>query len=589
MLSLTSFAWLWGFVCLLGSSVCLWPWVTRWFSLPSDEWRLMRWPLTVGLSLGGLTLWMLVIGFWQLNAWVVLAFPAFALVTSLAIHKPKFELGTWLTSARTAANSLVTGAMSLELSAWIVVAGLAVLLVVVAQSTYYPFIGDDEISRYGHYARIMFVDGRVNEVVRGYPMFLPMAYASVFFATGQVAEQLARLIPTLLSAVTVLATAALAQRWYGRRAAWAAAFVLLASPLYIRWSPDGYIDIPSALFFVLCAYAGDVWLQTRQGRWAALAGLLAGLAMWTKQAGFAALGCLGLVFAWALVSAVLKGKRAEAAGSAVSGLLALGMAILAGGLWYVRNAYYDGWSNAIPSPGDYYYQLANHSLLFLIPFVGMFKDFGLATSLLFLAGLGWMVVRLKQSAWLLVWAIPYTLLWWWLFSYDARFLLTVLPFYAIAFGGLIAEVRWTPAGWQRAVVIAGLLAVTAVALYQSELGGWRQWLVAPTATYAERLERAKGPLYPTAEYIRDNLPPSAKLISMDGRLPYYLMDRSMFVTYPQTLEEVRQYDYFVVGSWWASVYAADNEVVEALDDPNILEPLYWGPSGGLVVYRIVKP
>lgn len=589
MLALAPLAWFWGFICLLVSSVCLWPWVTRWFSLPGDDWRLMRWPMTVGLSLGGLTLWMLAVGFWQLNVWVVLAFPAIVLVLALVFAPVKVNLKDSANSVFSAVKLFVSALIKFDPKAWVVSAGLAALLVVLAQSTYYPFIADDEISRYGYYARLMFVDGRVSELVRGYPMFMPMAYASAFLTTGQVAEQLARLIPALLSAMTVLATAALAQRWYGARAAWAAAVALIASPLYIRWSPDGYIDIPSALFFVLCAYAGDVWLQSRRVRWAALAGGLAGLAMWTKQAGFAALACLGLVFAWALVREAVKGERTEGAKVAASGLLALGMAILAGGLWYIRNAYYDGWANAVPSPGSYYYQLASHSPLLIVPFVGMFKDFGLLASPLFVAGLLWAVLRFKRAAWLLAWAIPYTLLWWWLFSYDARFMLTVLPFYAIAFGGLVADVRWPLQGWQRAALIVGIVAMTGVGLYQSELGGWWQWLVAPMATYAERLERAKGPLYPTAEYIEDNLPAPAKLISMDGRLKYYLMDRSMYVNYPQTLAELRAYDYFIVGSWWPSVYAADNEVAQAIDNPKILEPLYWGPSGGLVVYRIVQP
>ena len=200
--------------------------------------------------------------------------------------------------------------------------GLALLVAVLGQSTYYPFLGDDEISRYAYYARLMFVQGHISPDVRGYPMFLPMAYAYVFFVTGQIAEQLARVIPALLSAMTVLASGALAARWFGRRAGWAAALALMVSPLYLRWSPDGYIDIPSALYFVLCAYAADVWQARRQLRWAALAGLLAGLAMWTKQAGFAALACLGLVMGWTLLRDLLKRKGPESGRVVRDGLIA---------------------------------------------------------------------------------------------------------------------------------------------------------------------------------------------------------------------------------------------------------------------------
>src|SRR5919204_344647 len=76
---------------------------------------------------------------------------------------------------------------------------------------------------------------------------------------------------------TVIATGALGRRWYGSRGGWAAALVVIVTPMYLRWSPDGYIDIPSALYFVLVAYGADVWLNTRRLRWALMAGALAGL------------------------------------------------------------------------------------------------------------------------------------------------------------------------------------------------------------------------------------------------------------------------------------------------------------------------
>lgn len=591
-------AWVWGFLWLVIAALSAWPWVTGWWAdSDSPEWRVMRWPLTVGLSLGLLTLWMLAVGFWQLNVWVALAWPAAFLIG----YRPQSQmLRAWpaalkafliqlLETLKQQGRALLYG----EPSAWVVLVSLALLAAVLGQATYYPFVGDDEISRYAYYARLMFVQGQVTDEVRGYPMFMPMAYAFVFFVTGQVAEQLARLIPVVLSAMTVVATYALGQRWLGRRAGWAAALALMISPLYLRWSPDGYIDIPSALYFVLCAYAADVWLSKRQLRWAALAGIMAGLALWVKQAGFAALACLGLVFAWGLLQDALKGRRTETVQAVRDGVVALGLAILAGGLWYGRNVYFDGWSDAVPGPGIFYYQQARTNWEYLIPFYGYFAVFGEAASIMYLLGLLWSVARLKRAAWSLVWAIPYTLLWWQLFSYDARFLLTVLPFFALLFGGLVSEWRWPTPVWLRWSTVVVLLALTVGSAAQSGLGGLRRWWVAPTATYAERLYRAKGALYPTVEFLRDEVPTSARIVSMDGRLKYYLIDRSIAVSYPMTMTEVRQYDYFVVGSWWSSTYAGlgspANDVTRALDDPHQLEPLYFAPGYGLVVYRVVKP
>jgi hypothetical protein len=140
-----------------------------------------------------------------------------------------------------------------------------------------------------------------------------------------------------------------------------------------------------------------------------------------------------------------------------------------------------------------------------------------------------------------------------------------------------------------AVVVAMVLGVA-----NSGLGGIRRWVTDPNASYADRLTRTKEGLYPTVEFLRDHVPASARIISMDGRIKYYLIDRPIDVGYPATLAQVRQYDYFVVGSWWSSTYAglggSDNEVTRAFENsPQILEPLFYSPSYGLVVYRIVKP
>ena len=591
-------AWIWGFACLCLAALSLWPWLDGWLeSLDESERLLIRLPLTIGLSFGALTLWMLAAGFWRLNVWVALAFPALVLPLSARSSRSKFDLKNSALSAFSAVKSFLLALRRGDVKAWIMLAGLIALAVVLGQATYYPFTGDDEISRYAYYARLIFTQGRVTAEVRGYPMFLPLAYSYVFFVTGQLAEQLARLIPVLLSASTVIATAALGRRWFGARGGWAAAFMLIATPLYLYWSPDGYVDIPSALYFVLGAYAADVWLKRREMRWAVLAGVCAGLALWTKQAGFAMLPSLGLVFAWGMARDWFGGKRESTARAARDGLIALAAAFIVGGLWYLRNVYYDGWGSAIPDPGAFYTQQADRSLEALIPFVGQFRAFGIFASPLYIIGLVWGLAKIKQAAWPLIWGLPYTLLWWWLYSYDPRFLLTVLPFYAALAGGMIGwvvETRiQTLSKMTRWTVIALIVLGTGASAVGSQLGGLRQWVVAPTATYAERLVRAKGDLYPAVEFLRDHVPPDARVLSMDGRLKYYLMDRPISVYYPYTLKDLAGFDYFVVGSWWPSTYAglgqSNSEVLRAFDDPHTLQQVYSGPTGGLVVYRVVRP
>jgi hypothetical protein len=594
---MAALAWAWGAAWLAIAALAAWPWVNRWLVVgpAAGEWRLIRWPLTVGLGWGLLTLWLLAVGFWQFSAWTALLFPA--LLLFLAVRpawQARGRARSWLAGAPAALRRLLGSALRGDPAAWVVLGGLALFVMVLGQSTYYPFLGDDEISRYAYYARLMLVQGRLTADVRGYPMYMPMAYLYVFLVTGQVAEQLARVIPAVLSAMTVLATAGLGARWFGRTGGIAAALALMVSPLYLHWSPDGYVDIPSAFYFVLCACAADIWLSSRRLRWAALAGLLAGLALWTKQAGFVALACLGLAIGWGLLQDLIAGRRPAALAAVRAGLAALGAALLAGGLWYLRNAYFDGWANAVPSPGGFYLQQANTAWEYAIPFAGFFTVFGEIASTLYLAGLVWSVLRFKRAVWPLIWAAPYSLLWWRLFSYDARFLLTVLPFFAILFGGLAAEWRWPAPGWLRWA--ASLIVVAAVGwgAASSSLGGLKRWVTDPAASYADRLTHAKGGLYPAVAYLQAHAPAPARLLSMDGRIKYYLIDRAIDVGYPTTLAEVRRYDFFIVGSWWSSTYAglqgsADNEVTRAFSDDRILQPVFYSPDYALVIYRVVKP
>ena len=533
----------------------------------------------------------------------VLIVPVIVLVASLFFPQ-RLKIKDFLSalSARSAVKRIFQG----DPIAWTILVCVIAFIIVLGHATYYPFIGDDEISRYAYYAKLMWWRGQVTSDIRGYPMFMPIAYAYIFSltnyvyqTTGQLAEQLARVIPVLFSIATVLATAALGRRWFGVRGGITSALMLIVTPLYLHWSADGYVDIPSALYFVLGAYSLDVWLTTRNVKWAVMTGAMTGLALWAKQAGFAMLPALGLVFVWALAQHFRSFRGLCDFGSVIvrDGIIVLLVAFLFGGWWYARNIYYDGLINFAPTPGYIYTQQANNTILYLIPFIGKPLDFGVAASALYTIGLGWAMIRFKRLTviWCLLWAAPYTLLWWQLYSYDARFLLTVLPFYALIVGGLMEEVAARVGGipvvkW--GAIIAIIIGV-AVSLREANLGGARQWLLAPTASYRDRLIRSKGDLYPAVEFIRDYVPTNAKIISMDGRFSYYFVDRQIDVNYPATLESFAQYDYFVLGSWWVSVYdlygVSNKELMNLVNDRRILQQVFTGPSSSLIVYRVMKP
>ena len=581
--------WVLACISVPAAAGCLFPVVARWFPRMSAT---VFWPMSFAVSIGMLTLAMTVIGFAELSRVTLLLTLTVFWGMSLAVgRRPPSEpiLSRWLTELRSGHSW-----------AWIVLALLGILAIVIAQATYYPFTGDDEISRYAYLARLITDEKHLTPVLRGYPMLLPVAYAVTFFAADGLPEQAARIFPVLFATMTVLATHSLAQRWFGDRAGWPAALTLAATPLFIRWAPIGYADIPSALYFVLGAYAADVWRERLDIRWALLVGILTGLCMWTKQSGFAMFVAIGIVVFTVITSKQRCGHWDRAKRAMLHGSLMLVAATLAGGWWYLRNAYYDGWSDAIPNAGLFHLLQADRSPLQVVPFVGHFTTFGYLTSLLYLGGLIWATSAPRKSSaqWCLLWCTPYTLLWWWRYSYDPRFLLTVLPFYAMLAGGWISSLKFQNSRfrlqkwWLLAVQRGVVLLVVSAGLTQARLGGLIQWISHPTATYAERLTRAKGDLYPAVDYLRNHTNHASKIYSTDVRLAYYLIDRPITVGYPTSTAALLGYDYFVVGAWAESVYNSlglDDNPLSDLDDRSNFQVVHTGALKRLTIYRLIKP
>ncbi len=588
---MSAFDWVLAIAAIICTSLWAAPIISRQLHITDEAFF---WSLSFGLSVGILTLGLAVVGFILLSRVVV----GVALV-SLAGSALWFgERGRLRNTLRAAWNLL----QSQTPATWgFGLALLAVGLIVLAQATYYPFTGDDEISRYGYFARLIYENQQLTAEARGYPFLLPIAYAITFFAADGLPEQAARVFPVLFSAITVLATYALARRWLGSAAARTAALILAATPLFIFWAPVGYVDIPSALYMVLTTYAVDCWRESRSLRLAILTGFLAGLALWTKQAGFAALAVLGLIVAATAVAELRRGYPTRVLRIVGHGLLMLCVALVGGGWWYIRNAIYDGWGAAVPGPGTFYTQQALNDLAHLLPFIAYFRDFGYLLAPVYILGLTGACLALvcnrlpRPLLQTLLWSIPYTLLWWWLFSYDPRFLLTVLPYYAIAAGGVLAKL-WTfvhphlSRSSATVLLTSAALIASGSGIWQARPGGALLWLTEPTASYGERLARAKGDLYPAVAYLRDHAQAEARIYSMDGRLNYYLLDHDVTVGYPYTTEQLAGYDFFVVGSWARSVYRLldweDSDVLLDLEGGAGFEEVFAGPTHSLIIYRM---
>jgi hypothetical protein len=276
----------------------------------------------------------------------------------------------------------------------------------------------------------------------------------------------------------------------------------------------------------------------------------------------------------------------------------LAFAFACGGWWYLRNAIYDGWRNAVPGPGQFYEGLAGPGWANLVPFVGYLPDFGYVIGPLYALAFVAMLLRLFRRiappgyAWLLVWSIPYFALWFLYFAYDTRFLLTVLPFFVVPVGieasRLKIEINRPAFRW---VLIAAIAAVCALGVVE-RLGGVYHWLANPLKTNEQRLAYAKPDLAETVAFLRDYTESSADVIVMDGRLLYYFMDRPYTESYPQTAAAAKEADYVMVRTTAQSAIYPRlwpfSDFFVALQDPTQFEQAFISSNDNLVVYRVVK-
>ena len=150
--------------------LCGWsvPLCQRWLAAEPPA---LRWPISFCLSVGGATLLFAARGFSGLSTalvWVVLVLLAGGglLLGEWPQLAPAAYLTQWLRQLRSARPVALAQFVLL-------LAGAAAL----GHATYYPFIGDYELSRYGYLARVLFRSGFIGPAERGYPLLMPLAYA----------------------------------------------------------------------------------------------------------------------------------------------------------------------------------------------------------------------------------------------------------------------------------------------------------------------------------------------------------------------------------------------------------------------------
>lgn len=589
----------------------LWPLTQRWLGRSTSP--LLTGLTAVSLSIGALSVslfWLGILPGAALTAWTTLIVVAVGLGIGFATNRDWWAPGAWR-AYWLAQWKRRLGRLNLDgLLLWAIIGSLSVILI---HTLYYPFIGDDALSRYGMQAQWIYTQHRLPNTVWGYPPLAPLVYAATWFAVGTANEPLAKLLSVVAGAGMLGGIYLMGRHiWDEQRALIAAALAAL-TPLFIRNATLPYTDIPTGFPLILSSLFAMYWWKTGALRDALAAGVLLGVALFTKQSAFTWLtGAVAVPVIWVIATrsqAMEYRWRRMLTGLAGMVLPSIFIAIP----WYVRNVLLGGWINVVPIAGEYHLLGPMTGWLGLVPSLAWPGDFGPALAWVYAGGWliglalaarqAWSVLRAAQDSipydlLIAVMAVPYWLAWWMRFSFEARFLVLIIPFMAL----------WAarPLGWLSdwltghvhipkilgqfggAILLTGLLLWGA----QDRLGGVYRAVTQPFASEEDRIQRVRRDVFALAEYIRNNIDPDdSRIMVMDGALAYYLRDYDVTVSYPLRIADLEGYDYLVHSSSIYAVYSDrlgwdTSEFYAHVWDESIFEPVY--ESGGVHIMRILR-
>ncbi|MBC7812629.1 MAG: glycosyltransferase family 39 protein, partial [Burkholderiales bacterium] len=227
---------------------------------------------------------------------------------------------------------------------------------------YWPFTAYDTLWVYGYEGRLYSLFGYIPTHIDYYPQFVPLQYAYGQLAVGGlgfVDDHAARAVLPFMHVGSILAVYALGSRLFTRRTGIFAAALWALYPHVGEWSRFGDLEIPVAfLFTAAAAFFLMAWTgQELRRRYAAIAGIMFGIAMWTKPTAGA--------FAWGvalLVGAELLRLRFDWRvwwPKFEIALITTLAAVPLGGMWYVRNLLLG--HNPIDFPPSYWLTQAQRS------------------------------------------------------------------------------------------------------------------------------------------------------------------------------------------------------------------------------------
>jgi hypothetical protein len=537
----------------------------------------------------------------------------------------------WAKARRTAADT----APAHERPPLFVDEKLLIALIIIATlarwgvTAWLPFGSWDPLWVYGYQGRVYTLTGYIPADIGYYPQFLPLLYAfSQIVSAGGIDDHAARAALPFLQIGSILMVYLLGSRLFAgilaypqaRRLGIIAAALWALYPHFGYWTRIGDLEIPQTFAFTgAAAFFLMAWTQpsaatfTRR-RYALIAGLFFGLAMWIKPtAGAFVWGVLLL-----LAVELIRRRDWRAWWPRFEVTLITGLACLPlGAVWYARNVLlgHDAvnfppafWlTQAMRSGAEFGWPLLALALLLAYVFFGPVRArpdvrgalVGLALVvagvlpsivqpgrmgplewLALAAGvalLAWTLGRharrhldapgreiLARLAWAELLALPYFATWFYSYSYHYRLSFPIVPLLLLP-TAVILTLWFTPArirGWARPRRIVYLLLVLAVALpgagiaLYDEARGWGwPWRENGGVVRAQSLQGVVGTLQ---TYIDERDDPPVVIAPGAQQLPFYFPLVEIRITEtPRRINQLAGATHFIHSQESLLAYAAD--------------------------------
>ncbi len=468
-----------------------------------------------GLFLGFLSLWVFIVGLspLHLGSWQILI-GAFLIIFGLFLKGSKIRLGL----------------PRFTLLPWLMVLViLASSFRIFTYSIFYPFVNWDTLAIYGLAAQKIFLTGSTAGF-SGQPPFLSLTYTEAFFLSGFANEFFAKATPAILAILTIAATYSLGKTIFNQRVGLISAFLLSITPLFKIWAGAGYADIPGTFFFLMAM----IFFYRREFL---LTGIFTGLALWTKQS------TLTLLISYPLVVIFLEKNKLK---SFTNLSLVPVLGFLTGGFWYLKNFIVN--REFFPAASSFWI-ISGRSIRNLLPFTGHLEDFGYWLAPVFAVSflLALVSIKRKEIVFLLSFILPYLFIWWFIYSYETRFLLTILPIFTILAADFTEKIIFfikKSLVFPRAVGTILILVIslsTLLAALDIDL------LRERTFSLEQKREKFLGDAWRAFNFFKGK--EASAIMTTDNRLLYFFPEREISQKVPKTLAELNGFNYLLVSPW----------------------------------------